>query len=106
MKTSNIANFIIECPNCGAEYLPGEIFLPKTFLGEPKNIDKDEKGKIISFTGTNMNTLENYVCDYCGTNFKVRATINMNARINVKHDFSKPYKVNINKVSDLILEET
>jgi len=106
MKTSNIASFIIECPHCGAQYLPGEIFLPKEFLGEPKNVDKDENGKILSYVGTNMNTVENYICDYCGTNFKVRATINMNARTDVKHDFSKPYKVLIKDEADLVLEET
>lgn len=32
---------VIRCPQCGAEYLPGEIYLPKYFLGQPKNVSKD-----------------------------------------------------------------
>lgn len=97
--------FIITCPNCGAEYLPGEIFLPKVFVGEPTNIDKDANGKIFSFTGTNMNTFESYTCDYCGTLFKVRATINITSRVDVKHDFSKPYSVVLDEDDKLVLEE-
>ena len=31
---------IIICPNCGAEYLPAEIFLPDSFLGRPGVVDK------------------------------------------------------------------
>ena len=32
---------IIRCPNCGAEYTAGEIYLPKCFLGVPKHIERD-----------------------------------------------------------------
>lgn len=97
-------NFIIPCPYCGAEYLPGEIFLPKTFLGEPKHIDRDDNGKIVSFVGTNMNTYESYTCDFCGTTFKIKATVNMVSRPDVKHDFSRPYKVSLEE-EEILLEE-
>ena len=36
----NKSNIII-CPNCGAEYLPAEIFLPDSFLGKHKTINKN-----------------------------------------------------------------
>ena len=29
----NTSKITIECPKCGREYLPGEICLPKHFLG-------------------------------------------------------------------------
>jgi hypothetical protein len=29
---------VIECPKCGKEFLPGEIYLPKHFLGQPDSI--------------------------------------------------------------------
>jgi uncharacterized OB-fold protein len=34
MSTTNTNMIIaIECPKCGKEFLPGEIYLPKHFLG-------------------------------------------------------------------------
>ena len=42
---------IITCPNCGAEYLPAEVYIPDSFLGKPKTVDKDSSGKIIYFSG-------------------------------------------------------
>lgn len=66
---------IIRCPYCGAEYLPGEIFLPKHFLGQPKNISKDFTGKILEYEGLPQNLVETYTCDKCLSNFKVIANI-------------------------------
>ena len=45
---------IIICPNCGAEYLPAEIFLPDSFLGRPGVVDKDSSGKIIYYKNGNI----------------------------------------------------
>lgn len=66
---------IIKCPNCEAEYLPAEIFLPKEFIGKPYFIEKNYAGKLLDFCGENMNTYETYVCDKCGKRFSIRATV-------------------------------
>ena len=43
---------VIECPVCKAQYLPAEIYLPKNFIGNPQNINKDHlTGKIEDFYG-------------------------------------------------------
>lgn len=65
----------IVCPECGAEYLPAEIFYPKDFFGNPKNISKDRAGKIQFFSGVNMNVTESYICDYCKRKMTVTADI-------------------------------
>ena len=67
-------NLYITCPVCGAEYLPCEIYYPNQFLGRSIEIDKI-KGKIDSFSGTNMNLEETFTCDHCGSNFKVTAKV-------------------------------
>lgn len=66
---------IISCPKCGAEYLPCEVFYPKSFLGNAHNIVKGHRGEILSFDGDNMDLSETYVCDFCGTKFKATAKV-------------------------------
>lgn len=66
---------IIKCPYCGYEYLPSEIFYPDDFLGKPQDIIKDENGVILGYNGSDMLTSETYVCDKCGKNFAIDATI-------------------------------
>lgn len=68
------SNYVV-CPYCGREYLPAEIFMPDSFLGEPKNIIKDENGKILSFSNSSMNLKEEYTCDECGNTFQVEAAV-------------------------------
>ena len=65
----------IRCPHCNAEYLPAEIYFPNSFLGKPFNIIKDEEGSILGFSGSDMVTIENYLCDKCGKRFTVDASI-------------------------------
>ena len=59
----------IKCPICGWEYLPEEIYV--SILGNPKNIVRDEKGKILYHTGDSMDRRENFECWHCHTNLKV-----------------------------------
>ena len=66
---------IIRCPYCSAEYLPGEIFMPKYFLGQPKDIEKDFQGKILDYDGLKQDLTETYTCDKCMSNFRVTANI-------------------------------
>lgn len=66
---------IIKCPECGAQYLPSEIYYPKYFFGNPKDIFKDEKGEILGINGSDMDTVETYICDKCKKEFTVEAVI-------------------------------
>lgn len=96
---------IITCPNCGAEYLPAEVYIPDSFLGKPKTVDKDSSGKIIYFSGNNMNLLESYCCDYCGKEFKVTCKLNFIADYNSDLDFDEEYSTQISKKRGLFLLE-
>lgn len=67
---------IIKCSNCQQEYLPGEIYYPKEFLGQPKHIAKDVYGRIIGYEGQDQNLEETFRCDNCNTLFKVSCKLN------------------------------
>lgn len=69
---------IISCPHCGYQYLPGEIFNPKYFLGQPRNIVRNIQGEILGFEGIQMSDTETFVCDHCGKDFNVSAKISFN----------------------------
>jgi endogenous inhibitor of DNA gyrase (YacG/DUF329 family) len=91
-------NFItIKCPKCGYEYLPAEIFFPKSLLGSPKDIIRDDKGKIEFFNGETMNLHEEFECEECQTLFEVDATINFSCKHNNNIDFDEDYETTIYK---------
>lgn len=71
--TKNRKKFII-CPNCGMEYMPGEIYFPKEFFGYQTNIIRLDK-KILTFDGPDMNLEEEFICEGCNTKFRVNADI-------------------------------
>ena len=64
-------NKIISCPKCGYQYLPGEIYDPKYFLGQPKNIVRNNIGEILGYEGIVMDPDETFICEHCGEEFKV-----------------------------------
>lgn len=64
-------NNFIKCPYCGTEYLPGEIFYPKHYLGQPKDVEKSLSGEILIADGIPQCCSEEYACDKCGKSFKV-----------------------------------
>lgn len=67
----------IRCPACGCEYTTGEIFLPKHFVGQHKNVSRDYTGRIVElYGGVDQNLTEVYTCDKCGITFSVEADIN------------------------------
>jgi hypothetical protein len=72
---------IIKCPVCGCEYLPGEIYYPKHFLGQPKDVVRDSYGKIIGFIGKSMDDTEKFSCYNCNTCFEVVATTNFQVNL-------------------------
>ena len=70
----NTFNFV-RCPYCGYEYVAGEIFNPKHFLGQPKDIVRNNIGEILGYEGLIMDTTETYICDSCEQEFNVTAKI-------------------------------
>lgn len=65
----------IKCPHCNYQYLPGEIFNPKAFLGQPIKIVRNVNGEILGHEGTNSELAESYNCDNCKKDFNVIAKI-------------------------------
>lgn len=94
---------VIKCPHCQAEYMAAEIFLPDSFLGHPREIQKDLNGKIMGFFGKDMDLIESYRCDYCNRKFTVTANVNFKTDSKTK-DLKKVYSTKINKPS-LFLDE-
>ena len=82
---------VIKCPHCDYEYLPGEIFVPKYFLGQPTDIQRDIYGKIISFDGVDQNLEEDFQCSKCLRNFKVKANISYDIITEKKFVFDEEY---------------
>lgn len=72
---------IIKCPNCGREYLPGEIYLPKDFLGWPSDIVRDENGVIIFHVDGEMGLTEKYTCDNCNKTFSINAAVTFKTEV-------------------------
>lgn len=91
-----ITNKII-CPYCGQEYLPSEIYVPKSFFGTQKNIERSYDGKILDFDGKQMDLEEEYKCDCCDNTFFVEAQVKFStAKSPEKFNFNEDYTSNIN----------
>jgi len=82
---------IIECPHCGREYLPAEIFVPHPFFGRPRDIVRDVYGHILDFEGNSMDVIDTYTCDNCNTEFQVRAKITFVVEPTKLENFDEPY---------------
>ena len=95
---------IISCPVCGAQYTAGEIYLPKKFLGVPKNIERDINKHILHDFGDPMNTKESYICDKCNSPFTVKASVKFLVEEDVKHNISSKYYTQL-KTSSIFLKE-
>ena len=86
---------IISCPECGAEYLPAEIFLPFNYFNKPFFIRKDENGKIINQLDGEINLQETYTCDHCNKTFTVDSKIIFSTKLAETEDFSEDFTVKI-----------
>jgi DNA-directed RNA polymerase subunit RPC12/RpoP len=72
---------VIRCPHCRCEYFPGEIFQPEHFLGQPKNVVRNNIGEVLGCTGIEMDTTETFTCIKCDKEFTVTASINFNTSV-------------------------
>lgn len=82
----------IRCPNCGAEYMAAEIYLPDSFLGKPSFIDKEHNtGKIKDFFGPDMDLREKYICDYCNAKFRIDTSVKFFTKELSEEDFNKEH---------------
>ena len=87
----------ITCPNCGYEYLPGEIFIPVYLTGQPipKTILRDGVGTILYSEyqkDKELDLEEKYICDHCENTFVVEAQISYKAtKEAVELDYTNQY---------------
>lgn len=75
-NTRKSVNF--KCVHCGAQYLPGEVYMPGALIGQPEDIVKDSFGKILYEdypADKEPCMVEHFICDYCDKPFIVEATI-------------------------------
>lgn len=82
---------IIECPKCGHEYLPAEIFVPRGFFGTPTNIVRDENNKLVSYDGTSVDVFEKYICDTCDTEFRIVTKLQLSTELTFPGGFNEDY---------------
>ena len=87
---------LIKCPTCGAEYLPGEIYMPGSLIGQPDEIVRDSLGKIIYedyYTKEREpDNVEHYTCEYCDKPFVIEAVITYKTSSEAaEKDFSTQY---------------
>ncbi len=68
---------VIRCPHCGAEYLPGEIYMPGSLIGQPTEVVRDSLGKVIyeDYDDKAPDMIEHFICEYCEKPFVVEATV-------------------------------
>lgn len=97
MKTQNSHKTpVIRCPQCGAEYLPGEIYMPGSLIGQPDDLVKDSFGRILyedySTEAREPNMIEHFVCEYCEKPFVIEASITYKTREeSPERDFQSQY---------------
>ena len=105
MKSSKRID-VITCPNCGAEYLAREIFVPDSFFGKSVDIEKDHlTHKILHDFGRPLGLNESYICDYCNTPFIIKTYIRFNVEEDVRHNFNKVHTTPLKKNSLFLSED-
>lgn len=90
---------IIDCPKCGRQYLPAEIFVPKYFFGVPENIERTEDGKLVSYEGSSVDLFEKYRCDNCNALFRVVAKLQLTTELDYPGSFEVEYLTKIPKAN-------
>lgn len=87
---------VIRCPHCGAEYLPGEIYMPGSLIGQPDEIVKDSFGRILyedySTETREPDMIEHFTCEYCEKPFVIEASVAYKAKEEApENDFTTKY---------------
>lgn len=87
---------IIKCPHCFTEYLPGEIYMPGSLIGQPDEVIRDSFGKIIyeDFYSESRKPdfIEHFICEKCERPFVVEATVTYRVKEELpENDFSTKY---------------
>lgn len=87
---------VIKCPHCGAEYLPGEIYMPGSLIGQPDDVVKDSFGRILyedySSVELEPDMIEHFTCEFCEKPFIVEASVSYKAREEApENDFTTDY---------------
>lgn len=87
---------VIKCPHCNSEYLPGEIYMPNSLIGQPDEVVRDALGKIIyedyDTPEREPDMIEQFTCEYCNKPFIVEATVTYKTREEApEKDFSTQY---------------
>jgi hypothetical protein len=87
---------VIRCPHCGAEYLPGEVYMPGSLIGQPDEVVRDTLGKVIYEDyykeSSEPNMIEHFTCEYCNKPFIAEAVITYKTREEEPEaDFSSKY---------------
>ena len=88
---------LIECPKCGYEYLPAEIFVPRGYFGRPTDIVRDDAGKILSYEGTSVDLFEKYICDKCNTEFRIVSKLQLTTELAFPGSFNDDYMTKIDR---------
>lgn len=86
---------VIVCPYCGREYLPSEIYIPSSFVGNAKSIIRTNAGKIDTFFGNSMDLREEYTCDKCNGKFNINAKVSFFTK--KKEAFNEEFSSKLNK---------
>ena len=94
----------IICPVCKAEYSVPEIYISNVFFGNIDNVEKDVHGKIIDYTGKDMDLKETYKCDYCNSQFNVIANVDFKTKSKT-NEFNKKYSTKLNRNPQLRFKE-
>lgn len=88
-------NSIIRCVHCGAQYLPGEIYMPGALIGQPDDVVKDSMGRLLYEDyqeGKEPDMIEHFTCEYCNKPFIVEATVTYRTMAEEpEKDFSSQY---------------
>lgn len=87
---------VIRCPHCGSEYLPGEIYMPGSLIGQPDEVIRDSLGKIIYedyfSDDTAPDMIEHFTCEECNKPFVVEATVTYKVKVEApEKDFTSQY---------------
>lgn len=93
----------INCPYCGAEYHPAEIFIPDYLIGKPNHIEKNSSGTILFTDGIEQDLNEKYICNYCKSPFNVSAKLEFVIKGGPK--LSDKTKIPLRKYSMVMNEE-